>query len=63
MILAAEDRGLDADARIARNSKREPRLQVLAPVYGNRDHFSFAGFGVDMVASIDAAERPAVGLK
>ena len=53
---------LNVDSGIPRDSKRKPCLQILASVYGNRGDLSLPRFGVDMVTSIDALERPAVRL-
>jgi len=51
---------LNLDAGIPRDSKCKPGLQILASVYGNRDDLLLPLFGVDMVTSVDALERPAV---
>jgi hypothetical protein len=61
LIVTPED-CLKVHACIPRDSKRKPCLQILAPVYGNRDHLSLPGFGVDMVTSVDTLQRPAVRL-
>jgi len=45
-----------ADTCVARDSKRKPRLQILAPIYGDRNYFALTGLGIDMVATIDAPE-------
>ena len=53
---------LGTDACVARDSKRQPWLQILVPVHRNRNYFALAGLGIDMVTPIDASQCPAVRL-
>jgi hypothetical protein len=53
---------LGADARISRDPKRKSGFQIPAAGHGNRNCFAFAGLGVDVMASTDAPERPALRL-
>jgi len=51
---------LDLDACIFRNASGESCLQHLSAVHRDRDHFALTGLRINVVASVDAPERPAV---
>jgi len=63
-LLFAEEgvRALDPDPRIARNPKSNPGFENFVSVHWDRDNFAFAWFGINVMASLDAPEKPATRL-